>query len=231
MINALIVDDDLRYVKYILNLITSNFKNINICHIATDGEEALNEISSNHLDLIFLDLKMPTLSGDEVIKRTNKLNCITRPKFIIISGDMPSLKELGNCDNIKSIINKLESPESICKKIEYVINEINYNVQLPFVKDFVISELLNFGYDFKLKGTSYIMEAILYIYSNNNMDLLDNLEQNVLKPIAFSNEKTLHNIQTSITKATIAIKRPRNTEMKSKSVITFILIQIFNKFN
>ena len=129
MINALIVDDDLRYVKYILNLITSNFKNINICHIATDGEEALNEISSNHLDLIFLDLKMPTLSGDEVIKRTNKLNCITRPKFIIISGDMPSLKELGNCDNIKSIINKLESPESICKKIEYVINEINYNVQ------------------------------------------------------------------------------------------------------
>ncbi len=63
------------------------------------------------------------------------------------------------------------------------------------------------------------------------MNLLDNLEQNVLKPIAFSNEKTLHNIQTSITKATIAIKRPRNTEMSAKSVITFILIQIFNKFN
>lgn len=231
MINALIVDDDLRYVKYILNLITSNFKNINITHIATDGEEALNEISSNHFDLIFLDLKIPTLSGDEVIKRTNKLNCITIPKFIIISGDIPSLKELGNYDNIKTIINKLETPESICKKIDYVVNEIDYANKLPKVKEFITSQLLDFGYNFKLRGTSYIMEAILYVYSNNNMNLLDNLEQNVLKSIALSNEKTLHNIQTSITKATIAIKKPHNTDMSSKTIITIILIQIFNKFN
>lgn len=231
MINALIVDDDLRYVKYILNLITSNFKNINITHIATDGEEALNEISSNHFDLIFLDLKIPTLSGDEVIKRTNKLNCITIPKFIIISSDIPSLKELENYDNIKTIINKLETPESICKKIDYVVNEIDYTNKLPKVKEFITSQLLDFGYNFKLRGTSYIMEAILYVYSNNNMNLLDNLEQNVLKPIALSNEKTLHNIQTSMTKATIAIKKPHNTDMSSKTIITIILIQIFNKFN
>lgn len=231
MINAIIVDDDLRYIKYILNLIKTNFKNINICHIATDGEEALNEISFNHFDLIFLDLKMPTISGHEVIKRANKLNCIAKPNFIIISGDVPSIKELGNSDNIKSIINKLETPESICEKINYVVNEIDYINKLPQVKEFIISQLLDFGYNFKLRGTYYIMDAILYIYSNNNMNLLDNLEKNVLNYIAIANKKNLKNIQTSITRATTAIKNPYTAEMGPKGIITIILIQIFNKFN
>ena len=119
----------------------------------------------------------------------------------------------------------------MCKKIKDVIDEINCSNQLPLVKNFITSQLLNFGYNFKLKGTAYIMDAILYVYSNNNMNLLDNLEQNVLKHIAFINKKTLHNVKTSITKATIATKKPHDAEMTSKSIITIILIQIFNKFN
>ena len=93
MINALIVDDDLRYIKYFINLIKNNFKNIDIVHIATDGEEAINEISLNNFDLIFLDLKIPKINGIEVIQKVNKLNYIIIPKFIIISGDVSLIKK------------------------------------------------------------------------------------------------------------------------------------------
>ena len=212
MINALIVDDDLRYIKYFINLIKNNFKNIDIVHIATDGEEAINEISLNNFDLIFLDLKIPKINGIEVIQKVNKLNYIIIPKFIIISGDMSLIKKIHDTDNVKSVINKLETPELMCKKIKDVIDEINCSNQLPLVKNFITSQLLNFGYNFKLKGTAYIMDAILYVYSNNNMNLLDNLEQNVLKHIAFINKKTLHNVKTSMTKATIAMK-DKGTEL------------------
>lgn len=231
MIKALIVDDDLNYAKYLLNIITTKFNNMHVSHIATDGQEALDILSSNRFDLVFLDLKMPKLDGIEVINSVNRLNHFISPKFIIISGDFSSIKILKKNSNITNIINKAETDENICRKIEPTVNEINYLLQLPKVKEYIITQLLEFGYDFKLRGTSYIMEAILYIYSNNNLNLLDNLEQNVLKYIAYTNQKSLLNIKTSISKATSATQKSLSMKMTSKSIITLITIQIIHKFN
>ena len=231
MIKALIVYDDLNYAKYLLNIITTKFNNMHVSHIATDGQEALDILSSNRFDLVFLDLKMPKLDGIEVINSVNRLNHFISPKFIIISGDFSSIKILKKNSNITNIINKAETDENICRKIEPTVNEINYLLQLPKVKEYIITQLLEFGYDFKLRGTSYIMEAILYIYSNNNLNLLDNLEQNVLKYIAYTNQKSLLNIKTSISKATSATQKSLSMKMTSKSIITLITIQIIHKFN
>ena len=56
MIKALIVDDNLQYIKNILNTTINKFSEIHIEYIATTAKEAINVISNNQIDLIFLDL-------------------------------------------------------------------------------------------------------------------------------------------------------------------------------
>jgi len=58
------------------------------------------------------------------------------------------------------------------------------------------------GYNWKYKGTNYLLEAIIYIYKNNNLDLLDNLEKNVYKYISCRYNKSINNVKTNIIKAT-----------------------------
>ncbi len=64
------------------------------------------------------------------------------------------------------------------------------------------NELLLLGYNFKLRGTQYLLESITYIYIKNDMTLLENLEKNVYRYIAEKNDKKILNIKTSIIKAT-----------------------------
>lgn len=211
-------------------MIMTNFRSVKVGYIATDGEEAIKVISSNQFDLVLLDLKLPIMNGKEVIENVTKLNYITCPKFIIISEDTSEIKRLKYDSIISDIINKAESEKVVCEKIGNIINEIDHENYLPQIMNFTIAQLQKYGYDFKLKGTIYLMETILYIYSNNNMNLLDNLEQNVYKYVAFKHKKTVLNVKTSITKATNLIQ---NSTMRitSKSVVSMILIEIFNKFN
>lgn len=80
-------------------------------------------------------------------------------------------------------------------------NEVKTNEFLRITKR-VTNELLLSGYNFKLKGTQYLLESIVHIYTKNDMNLLENLEKNVYKHIATQNSKKTLNIKTSIIKAT-----------------------------
>lgn len=66
----------------------------------------------------------------------------------------------------------------------------------------IINELLSLGYNFKLKGTQYLLETIVYISTKKDINLLENLEKNVYQHIAIRNRKKVLNIKTSIIKAT-----------------------------
>ena len=91
--------------------------------------------------------------------------------------------------------------ETIREKIMLMHNEVKTNEFLRITKR-VTNELLLLGYNFKLKGTQYLLESIVHIYTKNDMNLLENLEKNVYKHIATQNSKKTLNIKTSIIKAT-----------------------------
>jgi len=79
-ISILIVDDE-EVIREFLSEVLSDDYDVSL---AEDGDVAIKKISEHPFDLIITDLKMPRVSGDEVVKFARE----TRPDVpvIIVSG-------------------------------------------------------------------------------------------------------------------------------------------------
>ena len=77
MINILIADDNLIFSKNLINNILSN-QNVKICRLCTNGEEVLNTLIEEEIDVILLDIFMPICNGLEVL---DKLSDSQREKY------------------------------------------------------------------------------------------------------------------------------------------------------
>ena len=67
---VLVVDDDPDFVQSVKNLLVDNGY---VVFVATNGQEAIDRIRSNGIDILILDLRLPVLSGLETyleLKRT-----------------------------------------------------------------------------------------------------------------------------------------------------------------
>lgn len=66
MIKILLVDDEYHVISYITNLL----QHIDFCEIntitTTSGPEALQIVASSHIDIAFLDINMPRVSGLQI---------------------------------------------------------------------------------------------------------------------------------------------------------------------
>ena len=67
-ISVLIVDDDVQYANYLKEIISLHDERIKV-RVAHDGFEAGKLVQSFRPDLIYLDLRMPTMDGFETCKR------------------------------------------------------------------------------------------------------------------------------------------------------------------
>lgn len=82
--NVLIADDErivLEGLKYIIDWEALGFT---ICQTASDGQDALEKILSLKPDLVLLDIRMPKMTGIEVVQNT--VDQGYKGKFIILSG-------------------------------------------------------------------------------------------------------------------------------------------------
>ena len=199
MIRTLIIENDLNYSKNILNYVINKFENLQLIYIATTYQESIEIISNSHIDLILLSLDLS--NSYKIIEEIKYLNIIKKPRIVALSQNIELINKISNNNQICETIYKLESFETIYRKIEKVIYDMDYDNSIK-IKNFISSELLNMGDSIKYKGTQYILESIIYIYENNNLDLLDNLEQNVYKHISSKHNKSINNIKTNIIKAT-----------------------------
>lgn len=199
MIRTLIIDDDLNYSKNILNYVINKFENLQLIYIATTYQESIQIISNSNIDLILLNLSL--VYSHKIIEKIKYINSIKKPQIVAVSNDIELINKMTNNNQTCEIIYRLERFELIYRKMEEIVHNMDYDNNVK-IKKFISSELLNMGYNIKYKGTQYILEAIIYIYENNNLDLLDNLEQNVYKYISNKHNKSINNIKTNIIKAT-----------------------------
>lgn len=97
--------------------------------------------------------------------------------------------------------------------VEKNLNFIDEDKEISKIVQKVTNELLLLGYNFKLKGTQYLLDYIIYVYSNQDRDMLENLERNVYKYISLKNNKTILNIKTSIINSTNYVYDYQNSEI------------------
>lgn len=74
MYNAIIVDDELNCVEVLEILINQNFEDIKIVEKFTSSKKALEFLQNNSVDLVFLDIQMPFLTGIDLLHKLNKYN-------------------------------------------------------------------------------------------------------------------------------------------------------------
>ncbi|MBO5348523.1 MAG: hypothetical protein J6A89_01695 [Clostridia bacterium] len=147
---------------------------------------------------------------EEVLKTVseNEINAIlVNPKSI----DTTNIKEI-DVITIEESINEKQIMDNLISINERLIN----GADIKNINKKVIFELSNLGYNFKLKGTQYIVETIMYIYKSQSVELLENLEENVYKVIAIKNNKSLNNIKTNIIKSTKFVDTYQNKNILYK---------------
>ncbi len=79
--HILIVDDDHNLSCILMNIL--DYEGYS-CNIANDGKSALTQIDRDNYDLLLLDLKLPDVSGMEILKRNMRKN--PHSQVVMISG-------------------------------------------------------------------------------------------------------------------------------------------------
>ena len=202
MLNLLVADDNIYYAKTLINYIVDMNKDIRLINLSTDGKEALENIYCNAIDLIILDLKMPVVSGIDVLKKMKELNLDPLPTIIVISGEMELIKEIRNNEIVSAFIDKSVGLEKINLEVAEVIRQKHMKDNKQNIRKKIKQELLSLGFNIKHIGTTYITEAIELAYEINNREYCENLEKYLYNKIAKIHWKSVQNIKTNIAKAT-----------------------------
>lgn len=85
MLKVLLVDDEPFIAKGLAVIIDWNAEGFEIVSLASNGKEALEFLKENKVDLIIADIKMPVMTGLELLKCLREEN-ISEAHFVILSG-------------------------------------------------------------------------------------------------------------------------------------------------
>lgn len=67
MQNLLIIEDNLIYSHFLVNSICKELNNIRLYSIVDTGKRSIRNIKKKKIDIIILDLKLPDISGIDII--------------------------------------------------------------------------------------------------------------------------------------------------------------------
>jgi len=84
MINCIIVDDE-KHARIELIYHLSKFQNINVLKDFDNGIDAVNFLSENNTDLVFLDINMTTQNGIDIAKNIRSLNLPKFPYIVFVT--------------------------------------------------------------------------------------------------------------------------------------------------
>ena len=86
---VLIVEDELNIRELLRDFISSTGST---AVTAEDGQEAILAIQKQHFDLVFLDLKLPRISGVEVLKKIKQISPST--PVVVVTGNAAELESV-----------------------------------------------------------------------------------------------------------------------------------------
>ncbi len=127
-LNILIVDDSITVRAIISKAIRLAEVDLGELYEAGNGQEALDLLSREWIDLVFADINMPVMDGIEMVERmrTDKLHVKTPIIIVSTEGSAERVRQLKE-KGVNAYIRKPFTPESIRNAIEEVIGDQDAN--------------------------------------------------------------------------------------------------------
>ncbi len=112
--NVLIVDDSSVMRSMILKTLRMSGVSLGEVHNAANGQEGLDILDSNWIDLVFLDINMPVMTGEEMIDKMRERDLMKDIPVIVVSteGSQTRIDKLMEHDAVK-FIHKPFTPEIV----------------------------------------------------------------------------------------------------------------------
>lgn len=199
MLKILVVDDDPIQCKLLINYLSKTSENIKIHNMTFTGKEALKIIEKNEINIILLDLKLPDISGIDIIKyiEIKKLERYYN-SIIVISGEKELVSKINDSSYIYASLYKPTNYQQIQTLISNIEAEKNIEDK---VKNKIKIELDKLCYNPSYNGTKYIFEAIYESYLRKNLDC-NNLNDSIYPILAIKHNTNVNNIHGNIKQAT-----------------------------
>lgn len=177
-----IVDDDINVIRILSNVIEKN-NLFEIVGSATDGETAFKEILIMKPNIVLVDLLMPIMDGNTLVKELKTIN--SKLSFIMISQVLDSQLRSESYESgieffITKPINKIEVERVVSRVAEKIeLDNTIYNIKKIFQTTEKQGKEQNEQYIVKIKnvlvtlgmlgekGTSDIIKITLYLLEND----------------------------------------------------------------
>lgn len=207
--NIIIADDNLEFSTNVCNYLKSFDLNINIISTVSNGKELLNVLYKQEVNLVILDLKMPELSGIDVLKELSGFHK-TNFKVLIISGENKLLNEISikYYNIIYKILVKPVSLRDLYTTVKEIIIEKELINNLDKKVELILS---NFNFNRNSIGYEYIVKSI--IRGVEDETLLQNIQLKLYNIIANEFNKTSYHIKWSIQKCISSMRKHTDSEI------------------
>lgn len=198
MLNLLVVEDDIEQTKQIVNFICQNNNYIKLYGITSSGNEALEVIKNEKVDIIILDLKLEDSSGVEIIKELEKEKSEKYKQSIIItSGENTLVKEICHSSYVFNYFMKPLNFSKVLESLNIIIDESKYKEE---IRNVIEKELRRLNFNFTHDGTQYLVDCIyrIYLLEKSNKEVATN---HIYQIIANRYNKTANTIYGDIKQA------------------------------
>ena len=117
----LVVDDDRDYLALLKHSLQEQFANAEITTFS-NGYDALVALGATPPDLLILDLMMPAIGGEEVVKRLRE-NPVTRNmQILIVTGkDLDTAREMLKPHGVTEVVSKDATLDEIAERINVLL--------------------------------------------------------------------------------------------------------------
>jgi len=170
MTNVLIVDDNKAFCLALVNYVLKYSPNLRISDIATNGKQAVKSIKELHPDILLLDIKLPYISGIDIMKFVQKQSNYS-PKIIFISGDIGGISKLNSSLGEYVLIEKNTSFSNILRILNNIAENIEESKKIIKIEN-LLAEL---GFNRTNIGYKYLTDSIFLAHFSPSM--LTNLEK------------------------------------------------------
>lgn len=197
MYKVVLFNSSLELVKKYCNLLFNEFNNIKLAGIASNKKELSFICQNSKINIIILSSKD--------MKNENISYLLDTIEYKVIIYDSSKNHPKSSKYNLYIPIDSTD--EYILEKFSSFISKVNERTIRKKVRR--ILEKLNF--DFKLVGTNYLLESIVYSYLNKDNYLFENLEKKIYPYVSQKYNVSLQNIKWSIIRSINSMKSNLNS--------------------